>query len=70
MTKGSLVLFEVTDKDGQLESVPGIIIKGPYGCMLPADTPPVTVYETKVADVLFGSRLVRKIPIMSLRTVK
>ena len=70
MSKGSLVLFEVIDKDGRPESVSGIIIKGPYGCILPADRPPAVSYETKVADVLFGARVVRKIPIMSLRVVK
>ncbi len=70
MTRGSLVLFEVTDKNGALESITGIVIKGPYGCVLPVDQLPIATYETKVVDVLFGSRLVKKIPAQSLRVVK
>jgi len=70
MTRGSLVLFEVIDKEGESEAVTGIIIKGPYGCVLSIDKLSTGAYETKVVDVLFGSRIVKKIPIQSLRVVK
>ena len=69
MTKGSLVVFELMHDALPSQSVPGIIIKGPYGCLL-SDKETRMAHETKVADVLFGARLIRKIPIQSLRVVK
>jgi hypothetical protein len=69
MTKGSLVVFEAIDEAGLPHPVPGIVIKGPYGYILSGGSSKI-VRETKVADVLFGARLIKKIPIQSLRVIK
>ena len=54
--------------------MPGIIIRGPYGAVLPLQTTwegkAIISEETLVADVLVGSQLYNKIPIENLALLK
>jgi hypothetical protein len=81
MKKGDLVVLDVYPdflvEEGAHTLVPdhrnppGIIIKGPYGSINAVrsrvDGKVVESIETKVADVLFGKRVVTRIPVENLR---
>jgi len=53
---------------------PGIIIKGPYGAVLPIQTTwqgkATMSTETLVVDVLVGSKFFSKIPVENLEKIK
>ena len=84
MKKGDLVVLDVYPdflvEDGahtllpDRRDEPGIIIKGPYGGINATrsrfDGKVIESVETKVVDVLFGKRVVTKIPIENLKVIK
>ena len=81
MKKGDLVVLDVYPdflvEEGahtllpDNRTQPGIIIKGPYGSINTVrsrvDGKVMESIETKVADVLFGKRVVTRIPVENLR---
>ena len=82
MKKGDLVIIDVypdflveegAERLQQHSNEPGIIIRGPYGSVNAVrsrhDGRVVESVETKVADVLFGKRVVTCIPIENLKVV-
>ena len=82
MKKGYLVKLDVypdflveegAEQLDRRRNEPGIIIKGPYGGINAVrsrlDGKIVESVETKVVDVLFGKRVVTKIPIENLKVI-
>ena len=69
MQRDDLVQLRENPWDG-----PGIIIKGPYGSVLPIQTTwegKATISaESLVVDVLVGSRIFSKIPVKNLKRIK
>jgi len=70
MRKGSLVLLN-RSPPGVPHEKAGIVVKGPYGAVIGITIQDFTTScETKVADVLFGNQVVRKVPIKDLSVLK
>ena len=67
MTKGSLVLFE--DPNDPRLWIAGVVLKGPYGTVLHLEES-AYVEEIQAVDVLFGTQVIKKIPISKLKVVK
>ena len=71
MDKGDLVMPLNED---ELWDAPGVIVRGPYGHVEKVrsrwDGKALELSETKVVDVLLGSRVYKKIPIENLKVLK
>ena len=50
------------------ETILGVVLKGPYGAVI-FDERSMS-QETRVVDVLFGTRVVEKVPVDKLKIVK
>ena len=69
MNKGALVQLREKPWEG-----PGVVIKGSYGTILTYETHhdgrAKLVEETKVVDVLVGFRIIEKIPVEKLESLR
>ena len=69
MNKGDLVI----NTSGEEWTSPGVVIKGPYGAVEKVESSwdgrALLTVETKVVDVLLGTKIYFKIPIEKLKVL-